>query len=82
MKISIKQKNAVKVFYRYLHKSIEKDFLDPTNVLRGDISIDIVKFNDYIIEEYGYNIEKDGSLKKFLTYKFSPELAKAVETLI
>ncbi len=83
IKMDIKQKEALGIFYKYLHKSVEKNFFDPlSSLLTRRVSIDIVKFDDYMVNEYGYDIGKDGSLHKFLTNSFSPELAKAVDNLI
>lgn len=51
------------------------------STITGRYMIDILKFDSYMEKTHGYDIEKDGSLKKFITERFGEDATKFIESL-
>ncbi len=48
-------------------------FMSPLSHIIGKYSFDILKFDDFMINNHGYNIEKDGSLRDFVEKTFGTD---------
>lgn len=59
------------------------NFIDEkTSILFKRYALDIFKFNKWLHKEHGYEEEKHGSIKDFITLKFSKEAKDFIEQII
>jgi hypothetical protein len=58
------------------------NYIDPLMVRINVCSFDVMKFDDFLHEEFKYDEEKDGSMKDFLTKKWGKNAAIIIEELI
>jgi len=67
-----------------------KKFFDVDDKFRDDLitsfrkrySIDIIKFDDWLHKEHGYNEEIHGSIKDFITNCFGKDACSFIESLL
>jgi len=71
------------------HKEFRRFFQIPDTFMDVQISavlkryvFDVLKFDDYMIEHYGYEIERDGSLHDFVRNTFGEEAAQFLCSLL
>ena len=62
-----------------LCKFIDKLLLIMTN---GDWALDVIKFDDFLITKYKYDIEKHGSTFDFIENKWGKESVDIIKQLI
>ena len=68
-------------FQEYFKVNILR-FVDFTLLYFGVFSFDIIKFDTYISNQFGYDINKLVSLKEFIRITFGNEQVKCIENLI
>jgi len=81
--IPFNQINSISsLFLKTFHTSL-KEYVDPMlSTMIGDIFFDIVKFDDYLVSNFGYNIDIDGSQSDFITRTFGKEANDLITSLI
>ena len=58
-------------------------FLEDTlTIIRKRYSVDIIKFDEWLQLEHGYNIEIHGSASDFITARFGEEAASFIKSLL
>ena len=68
----------------FIHHFDTRDiFQDRMVTMRaGKYYLDIIKFDDWMVANHGYDMEKHGSLKDFILTKFGREAAIFIRSLL
>lgn len=70
-----------KRFQTYFHQDL-RTYVDSIIAAQGRFSFDVVKFDDHICLQYGYNTNEDGALSEFIEKRFGQPAVALINEML